>query len=273
MNVEALVITTYPGHFLLTASTIQSYLKHNPKIPVVVVVDDLSNFAWPDYLADCCQLYKHTVIPVSRLDGINQFGHAPWYRQQMVKLHLDQLIPYNNWLSVDGDICFQEPLRTQAVFYTHSPGGPIQQKQNAYVQKVLGIESVGIWAYGSQMCVSNPPIRFLTRQLLGSLRHHITQTHNQSTMELHLKLMGDQYSVSEWELIENFRTHVLNEPCNLIQYHTHQIGNEPKYSPKYPKYWCLTCYATDQEVGRAWFEQQDIRVSDSVWSKLIKISR
>lgn len=270
MNVEALVITTYPGHFLLTASTIQSYLKHNPKIPVVIIVDDLSNFAWPGYLDDCQELYSHQVIPVSYLPGINQYKHAPWYRQQIVKLYLDQLITYNNWLSVDGDICFREPLRTQAVFYTVSPGGSTQQKQNAYVQKALGIASPGIWAYGKQLCVSNPPIRFLTRQLLKNIRQHITQIHQKTLMELHLELMGDQYSVSEWELIENFKTHVLNESCNLVQYHTYQIGNEPKHPAKH---WCLTCYATDQEVGRTWFEQQDIKVSDSMWAKLIKISR
>ena len=270
MRPEALVITTYPGHFYLTATTIQSYLKHNQSLPIVVIADDLSEWAWPSYAYDCATTYGCEIVSARTLQKLHKFAHAPWYRQQMIKLHLDQILPFDSWLSVDGDIVFVEPLRVLADYYTHSPGGDIQKKQNAYVSRVLGLDKVGIWAYGQQLCMSNPPIKHLNKNLLIQLRDHVQKLHQTDMFDLHLTLMGHEYSVSEWELIENFKCHVLQKDLQLVKYNTHLIGNSQQTRPKHC---CLTCYSTDQEIGLGWFERQGIAVSDTIWQRLTEITR
>lgn len=276
---DPLVVLTYPGHFLLTALTIQSFLKHNTADSVYVIVDDLSRFCWPDYVEDCKQLYANaTILLVSDLAPAAEFTN-PWIRQQVVKLYLDQLLPFDRWMFSDGDVEYFFSVPTDCVPFTITRGGDTQTQQNDYVARVLGIDSPGIYTEHPdmnwepetcwhQVCVSNPPFRTMHASVLAQLRAHVEHLHNQSTAQLHV----NESMASEWELIANFQSNVVGQPIDLVYYPTVSMIDPCPIADSQPNY-CATCYNTDIDFGRQWWHSKGIVVTDQVWKKLSNIAR
>ena len=275
-----LVVLTYPGHFLLTALTIQSYFQHNAQTSVIVVVDDLSPYTWDSYVADCQELYSTTIICTSSLPEAHKFSSG-WIRQQIVKLYLDQLISKDVWFFTDGDVEYQAPAPTESIPYVFTRGGPVQDQQNNYVAKLLGIESpVGIYAehphmdwepgtHRHQVCVSNPPFRTMHSSTLRQLREYIKNLHGMELVEIHQTLKNDTYSVSEWELIASFQINILKENIPIVYYPTVPTGSNRGS----PFDYCATCFTTDSEFGREWWQSKGFTVSDEIWQILSKISK
>lgn len=274
-----LVVLTYPGHFLLTALTIRSYLEYHTPTKIIVVADDLSPYAWSTYLTDCQNLYQTRVIPVSQMPPAKQFNNG-WIRQQIIKLYLDRIIDTDTWFFTDGDVEYCCPAPLNAIPYVITRGGPTQDQQNNYVAKLLKIEHpVGIYAEHPdmnwdpatrrhQVCVSNPPFRTMDKSTLRQLRKHVEDHHGIGIIEAHHKLNGD-YSVSEWELIASFQLRVLKEDIPVIYYPTVPIGDDRGS----PFDHCATCYNTDREYGREWWKSKGIEVSDQIWQEVVNISK
>lgn len=298
MNNLPLVILTYPGHFLLTALTIKSFLLHNSTTSITIVVDNLSRYCWPEYVAECEKFYKTlaktvSIVTVSQLPEAHVYNQPTngWIRQQIVKLHLDKLIEYPVWFFTDGDTQFYFPVPVDLVPYTITNcTDDIRPRQNLYVAKMLDIPNPGIitqhphmdWApeCRSQVCVSNPPFRTMQAVTLQKLRQHIRKLRGQDIPQAHTWLYDTMHIAgcdapfieSEWELIENFRAHVLHEDLNLIYYPTVPWTDRAANHTNNIEF-CTTCFASDAQLGRSWFEQQDILISDSVWQRLEQISK
>jgi len=265
---QPLVILTYPGHFLLTALTIQSYLQHHTPSSVTVVADDLSPHSWSGYLDHCAQQYNCKVIPTSSILEAVAFSNNHWIRQQIVKLHLDLVLDTDCWFFTDGDVeyCFSVPYNT--VPYSIVRGGSERTLQDQYVATMLGIANPGIQAthpdidwnqdHLDQVCVSNPPFRTMHADVLRQLRTYVQQLHNRSFVELHQQW---KHLMSEWELIANFQTHILKQPIELIYYPTVPLSIVYNNQPNQPNY-CGTSYQGDSEFDAIWWQQkgiQDIR--------------
>ena len=273
---QPLVVLTYPGHFLLTVLTIQSYFHHHPPVPITVIADDLTDSCWESYIEDCCHLYKSTVIPVSSIIVATQFN-AGWIRQQAVKLYLDQVLDYDNWFFTDGDVEFHFPAPKNVIPYVITRGGLIQQQQNNYVSKILGIANPGIWAEHPdmnwqsgtcrhQVCVSNPPFRTMTANTLIKLRTHIEQLHKQPLTRL---LLNADQSLSEWEILASFQNIILKENIPVVYYPTTLIGKNNKSHLNY----CSTCFTTDSAFNRSWWQEKNIAVNDRIWNNIVNISK
>jgi len=274
---QPLVVLTYPGHFLLTALTIQSYFRHHPQVPVTVVADDIDANAWPEYLSDCADLYAPAnIIPVSQLSQAQAFQHEGWIRQQIVKLYLDQVLPFDTWFFTDGDIEFNAPVPHNAVPYTITRGGSTQDQQNEYVSTLLKV-TPGVFAE-QQVCVSHPPFKTMRAQDLIQLRSYVEQQvgcdfinwHQQHITHFGGDLNPDgtpRYLMSEWELLATFQTAVLKQDIGLTQFQTdYTIGKEPKI--------CGTCFCTDSAFGRDWWHNYaGITVDNSIWDIVSKISK
>lgn len=268
-----LVILTYPGHYLLTALTIQSYLKYHQPAKIIVVADDISHQAWPTYITDCKQLYKTQLIPTSSIPEAVKFSGTGWVRQQIIKLHLDQILDLDNWFFTDGDIVFLHTVNPMDIPYSIPYFGEQTQKQNEYVSELLVSNSVGVTKNGQQVCVSNPAFRTMERSTLQQLREYIKIKHNQTIAELHQPyLSSNSIGVSEWELIENFKQHILGIELNLIKYAPHDISNA-NADLNFFSHQFLTCYSTDYGFGQDWFAEQGVTVSDEIWQILSNISR
>jgi len=271
---QPLVVMTYPGHFLLTALTIQSYFQHHPLVPITVIADDLSKFGWNTYIKDCHQFYNSKIIPVSSI--LPDFNVTDgWIRQQAVKLHLDQVLPYDTWFFTDGDVEFHFSAPHDTTPYTFTKGGQLQQDQNACVSTLLDTTNPGIWAEHPhmdwdpktrrhQVCVSNPPFRTMKAETLTKLRQHVQQIHNTSLAQL---LIGANHSFSEWELLASFQNTILKENIPTVYYPTTPIGEHNTGSIHH----CSTCFTTDSAFSRDWWKEKNILVTDNLWNHIVNI--
>lgn len=278
---EPLVVLTYPGHFMLTALTIQSYLKHHNPRDILVVVDDISGHAWPEYVDDCKNFYQQKIITASSLDFLKKESSG-WVRQQLLKLYLDQLTGFSSWFFTDGDIVFRYPASTNIVPFSIVRGGDVRERQNNFVKTMLGLDTVGIYAQHpdidwepnntTQVCVSNPPFRSMLAQDLVALRTHVDTLHKRSFQQVWVECVQSfDCLVSEWELLENFKTYVQQQPSELMYYpscpkdHVKTKESDPDF--------CEHHFVSDAEFGRKELEHQGIKVSDRIWHHLEKISK
>jgi len=269
-----LVVLTYPGHFLLTVLTIQSYLKYHPTPNrVIIVVDDLSNKVWPSYIEDCHELYSKLIPGVeirqtSSMPQAHKFVSG-WIRQQIVKLYLDTIVDEVQWFFTDGDIVFLHDFDPTQTPYTL----PVpSEDQNNYIKNLLGIPKGGIFVNDQQVCVSDPPFKIMDRQVLVELRKHIETIHNRSTDDIHLEYKNEKSTtVSEWELIDSFKQYVLGQELNLIRYAPHRLDNIPDNLTFFTHQF-FTCYSSDSAFTRQFFQEHGVLVSDDIWQILSKIS-
>jgi hypothetical protein len=290
MHQQPLVILTYPGHFLLTANTINTYLKyHNPQ-DVIVIIDDVSPYAWPEYVQDCSAFYNTKVITTSVLSEASALRRSPWVRQQIVKMYLDKILPWDNWFFSDGDVQFNFAVSDAITPYSLTKGGLVQQQQNRYVRELLDIDCPGIFVDHphnntgdgttlKQVCLSNPPFRFFNADTLRNLRHYVEELHKKNFLEIHQHIdlidrhvypNDPTYSISEWELLASFLQYIKGQDLNLKYYPSYPMNtvadNLLQDQPHYVNIFC----GTDVELGRDWFDSRNIRCTDRIWIEVGK---
>ena len=270
-----LVVLTYPGHFLLTALTIKSYLEYHPTpSKLIIVLDDLSSQVWPSYYNDCTQLYSVLVpsckiLLTSAIPQAHKFASG-WIRQQIVKLYLDTIVEHDQWFFTDGDIVFLHAVDYESIPYSL----PIPtDSQNNYICRLLGISQGGVFVNGDQVCMSDPPFRTMSKKVLIDLRNHVEMIHKRPLDEVHLDYQNEKaINVSEWELIESFKKYITQENLNLVRYAPHRLENIPD-NLNFFTHQFLTCYNSDSKFGREFFQKWNVNVSDDLWQILSNISR
>lgn len=281
------VILTFPGHFFQTQLCVQSLLKHYPEvIKLSFVLDDVQSSPWSRYRIDFADAVSSKIyIPsqtlyCSDMPKINSCV-AGWWRQQLVKLTLDRILPDDEWFVVDGDVIFQSRCEVQnrvPIAKKYDLNNRWNKMCELYVKGVLGTTQ-GIMLYQDQPVVTSAiPFRYLSRELLSDLRHHVQCRWNNDFVDLHLAWFQDQtivadidpptrWVMSEWELIECFRRLIQQ---NLLPYQ--DLGSGYQLDACVPADACqqqifLHSYQRDPEIGRRWFEDQGLIIDDSTWQQ------
>jgi hypothetical protein len=277
-------VLTFPGHFFQTALCIQSLLHYYPECTdrITVIADDVQCEPWSGYVSDLRQYLGdlYPVMPVSALPQIRDCV-AGWWRQQLIKLTIDQILPGTQWFVVDGDVIFRSRCDVQDRV-------PISRRYDAtsrwsqmcinYVRGALGTDQ-GIMHDQDQPVITSPvPFRHLDRDLLQALRDHVESRFHGNFVDLHLGWFQDQtivadidpptrWVMSEWELIECFRQMVLGQ-----QLPYHELGSG--YQTDVDLYKVNGCngiflhsYQRDTVIGRSWFRDQGIAVPDPIWQQ------
>jgi hypothetical protein len=262
------VILTYPAHFYQTCGTLASIRQHLPQIQnTVVVIDDISNLAWPSYVSDCQHQYTRAeLIPASGIPGIADLRRWPYVRQQVIKLMLDLVIPSERWWFLDGDVTingalpsgvFGSRLRYQGVSLDQRDPMPGEKSSQIlfYIRYMLALDFRGFWdEEGLLITTSHPPVHEMRADVLRTLRHHIIERHHQNTVQSHLSIARDpRMSVCEWDLIECFRQQVMAEPADFNLDLARLID---------------TTWSSDRELGLKWFQSRDIDPDPVIWDQL-----
>jgi hypothetical protein len=225
------VITTFPGYFFSTALCLQSVNTHLPGLPIDIVIDDFDLDCWPSY-TDNCQQYLTSQFPdlaltfhkFSALDRVDQARAGGWFRQQLIKLYLDQIVSQDHWLVVDADVVLLDCPDLATIPALPQSPGPIDHGNRHYVQYLLGTAQPWLGHEHEFLCASGIPIRYISRDLLVNLRQHVETLHQTNFLELHTEAiacqdivafdpMGIKPVMSEFQLIEVYRN----------QYHTHPL--------------------------------------------------
>ena len=268
----------------MTALCLRSIRKHYPDISQIYVLYDDMAPAWPGYEQDCQTLYTGAILkPYTDLSGLDQCD-VGWWRAQLVKLHVDLMLPEDEWLVVDGDVIFDEHVELRDI----SPYSPwVAQRDNIldsmvthYVDHMLGQPRcrLSVPEY-STIITSIIPFRWLDREQLTSLRDHVCRATGRGDMlAYHCELFrnqgivgyvpeGDRMVMHEWELIEAWNH--LHRPG---RYRLEMTGAGYQMDLdttgfQHPRFRHNSL--RDRDLGRPWFERQDIQVADDVWAKIM----
>lgn len=269
MKIDRVVITTFPGYFFITVLCLRSVKKYLSHLPINIIIDDFDLAHWPTYVSDCHH-YLSTEFPdcnfnfklFSQLPKVDDARHGGWFRQQLIKLHLDQLVEDNNWLIVDADVIFREEPRFNTIpAVIHKTATPIDLGNRIYVKSMLNIPDPYLGPETEYWCASGVPFRQLSKDLLTKLRQHVETVHNKNFLELHNSLMtgneivafdpaGQSMVMSEFQLIEVFRNRCYEKLP--VQPGTSKFEHDS---------------VKDWRRDRAWFERQQVKVTDQLWQQ------
>lgn len=281
------VIITFPGHFFQTHLTVDSVARHYPEIEhITFVLDDVDAGPWTQYqqdfasaMQDRCRV-PHRYILVSDLDPINTCV-AGWWRQQLVKMTLDQILPDQRWFVVDGDVIFDTRCEIQdrlPISYSFNAATNWGKMSMAYVRDVLGIEK-GYLEEGNRAAVTSPvPFRYLDRDLLVRLRQHVSHRFDKDFVRCHLDWFENQtivadidppnrWVMTEWELIESFRRHVLGVQLPFAEVGSGYALDIDTSDKQEGKNLFRHAYQRDTEIGREWFRYLTIDADEITWQR------
>lgn len=275
------VTLTFPGHFFQTALSIQSVHRFYNPDKHYIILDDLEQGVWGSYAKDAQEFYGpgYVYLLTSDIPKMSQ-TLSGWWRQQLIKLTIDQLIDGNEWLLVDGDVVFDSfceykniiPIDTTPL----DDSNIVEPLTVNYVKKLLGCDKGHLY-YDGRPCLSSPiPYRYLTEELLVGLRQHVEQRFKKDFVDLHIGWFHDQtivgahddlskLSMSEWELIEIFKKEILNDQSHFLP-----IG--PGYSLlmqtsdldiSHGVY--RHGYIRDAQIDKSWFASQGLSLTDTLW--------
>lgn len=289
MNFDCYAITTWPGYCFQTALCIRSIAKHFPNRPIHVIVDTNHNTGhpvatpWPDFDQDIKQyigsqniqaeIVWHTVNEVPAIDQCS----VGWWRQQLVKLCLDQYLPGNSWLVIDADIIFDKALTFDCVpvkvdRFWALENDSITVGNRLYVKHLLNSEVVNLTYQGFPACASAVPFRQLNRKLLTNLRNHVEQIHQQDFVQMHVDMFESQQIVgydpecrsmvmSEFELIEVYRLMTDPLPVEPVHFdHTFTLECVGDHRFRHSS-------LSDWALGQEWLQAQHLQISDDLWQK------
>jgi hypothetical protein len=267
MKIDRVVVTTFPGYFFITVLCLRSVKKYLPHLPVDIIIDDFGLDHWPNYVDDCQQYLRSefsdldlNFLLFSQLSKVDDARHGGWFRQQLIKLHLDQLIKGDDWLSVDADVIFKEYPNLNIIPVTKTSADAIDSGNRLYVKYMLNVDQPFLGNDADHLCASGVPFRYLSRKLLTQLRQHVEQNHRKNFLQLHLDLMttgkivafdpdAQKMIMSEFQLIEVYR----NQFCNndfVIKIGTSAFDHDS---------------VKDWHRSREWFESQGVTVTDQHW--------
>jgi hypothetical protein len=277
-------VLTFPGHFFQTAASIQSLLQHYPEYTdhITIIADDVQCAPWSDYVQDLQQYFdeRYHVVPVSTLPGIRDCV-AGWWRQQLIKLTLDQILPDDAWFVVDGDVIFQSRCDVQGripISRRYDETSRWSQMCVNYVKAVLGINQGNMHDQGQPVITSPVPFRCLDRDLLQSLRFYVETRFAGDFVDLHLQWFQDQtivadidpptrWVMSEWELIECFRQMVQGHNLPYLELGSGYQTDVDLNTVNEANGVFLHSYLRDTMIGAQWFQNHGISVDDGIWQK------
>lgn len=287
---DTAVVVTFPGHFFLTRLCTQSIERCYPEIrKIYVVYDQVTAEHWPDYLSDCQQFYTpgigvvYEFVSFDQIDsGISQCKIG-WYRQQLIKCCLDQVLPEGSWLVVDGDVIFDQHVAVDSVIPVQQH--PLTYKTNPitlmvlnYLKTVTGQPDHFLMSDGHYYTTSSIPFRAISRNMLRELRRvveanvsanfvswHVDQVHRQE-----LIVYNDQPTkmiMHEWELIESIH-HLIDpgsRPLLILGPGNDTLHVNDQHSIMQFRHG----YYKDAELPEAWLREQLLDFDDVLWQKAV----
>lgn len=254
MNIDRIVLTTFPGYFYSQIKCLRSIQKYAAGFPIDIIIDDFDIQHWPSYVDDCKQYVQFnfpeadiTFYQFSNFTGMAHVRTGGWFRQQLVKLYLDKFVTGNKWLLVDADVEFVEPIRLDTISATVSDQpDPINVGNRLYVKFMLDTNTPWVVNEHEYWCMSSVPFRYLQRDLLTGIRDRVESIHNKSLFDLHLELFeqdklvafdpnGATMIMSEFQLIELFRNSYYHSPLPIGKFTASNFKHSSIKDWNYPR--------------------------------------
>lgn len=272
------VVLTYPGHFLLTTLTLRSIWQHFPEIKkITVLADDIAESTPPSYISDCENKYQCEIVPLSQFEFLHPFANNGWIRQQIAKLHLDLILNSSSWFFSDGDIGFTSHIPfgcTPHGFLTVDPvANPVEYDrtiaEERYIKELLGDGPIMIPELlqpDSRLCTNVAAFRDMNADLLVSLRQYVEHRLDVNFIDKHYNAARNpNYLISEWELIESYRTIILKQTPDWFFCPPVDYNNFFETLPAgHPRPYFYTIYGGDGNLSKDWWDRIEEHLSSKI---------
>jgi hypothetical protein len=281
------VILSFPGHFYQTHLTVRSLIANYPEVRhLTFVLDDVHLGSWSQYVSD----FDKSIRQIGSMSfDINLMSSMPsissceagWWRQQLIKLTLDLILPDPGWFVVDGDVLFDARCDVS----NHVPISRRGDNSAAwdlmcvnYVKNLLGIGPGAILDQDERVGTSPIPFRYLSRDVLQGLRRHVEYRFGKDFLQAHLDWFADQtivahwdpadrWVMSEWELIECYRRYVLKQFLPLLDLGPGYSLDTDIQSLSYKNRLFRHAYRRDTEMPLQIFPNNGQDVDNIIWHK------
>jgi hypothetical protein len=297
VNPDAIVVINYPGHCISTVATLNRIYKLTQwECPTYIIIDDYSEQyqQWPTYEEDLRTLLdlnfpdkEINFLHFSKID-LSDFEDG-WYRQQFVKLYLDEFIKEHLMFVVDEDVILDQiPDRDVVPWakFTMDDDELFQRMSDNYKQFMLGIDDARIMVNGEWRFTHHAPVRWLTRRDTGLLRMYVQGKHNQLFMKLHKDLVeqervvpgiGHDHSamiMTEWDLIEAWRLYIDKQDLRFEHWPPYPIDEQvDQNNNAIPKTIIRTFYGTDKDIPVKWLEEERLTIPKNILDKTQSLER
>lgn len=214
-----LAILSYPKNYHITQVAIRHAIKYIPNITEVAIIWDDSHPEKPlaplnqvMRLPIPCYSYSWSALPNIEYDGNN------WAGQQLIKLHMDLLIPSEDFIIFDGDLILNQPIDPANILYSSN----IPQTHGRYdhVAELLGL---GVYEF------STCPMMYVKAQWLRNIRK-LCETNCHTTIDKKLlsafnkaQSVNQTNWLTEWNVIARYQLQVLKLPRKIEYFHRHWI--------------------------------------------------
>ena len=231
-----------------------------PGANITIIADDCSELAWTSYFVDCCQTYNLPIIPVSTVSKIAAVMPG-WLRQQLVKMHIDLYVGFDDLFLVDGDTIFYDYIPYMVVPFQSIDLMEVDLHQSEYVSLTLKRPFKRFTHEGREGIVNFPGFRETNVVWWKELRRFIEKNHYQSVIDYHAQYKPLN-GVSEWELLEQFKSQILKIPANLQVFSNAELSEETMPTNIH----FATSWNSDKYYSTSWWQKQGIELA--AWDKL-----
>jgi hypothetical protein len=197
----------------------------------------------------------------------------------MVKFFIDYLLPdIETWFFSDGDMFFFDTTPAETPYSYVNGYNPAWINYVADTLKIDPALVKHISAIETQddITVSTPPWRLMSAKVLKDLRSHVENIHSVDFIQYHYNYASkhgeQQCTWSEWELIELYQSRVLNQPTQL-KFCPPMLFQHEKPTKNLPFTISMSNLPSEMAMGRSWFEQMGVPVSDDHWQKASRIKK
>jgi len=284
MTPDAIAVITYPGHCVTTLLTVKNLIKTTDwQVPVYLFVDDIGQQynSWNgDYIQDIREFYNFDFRVVKFSEFAWPYIWDGWLTQQLVKLNIDRFLPGDLWYVTDGDVYIKEMLTYGSTPFNYVPhrNKLIHAQNRSYLQHILKTPNILLEKDNRLLFTHHAPFRWVEKQHLLRLREYVSKVHVNDFNLVHLQLIkqeriigfgptAESLSMTEWDLIEVFRTNVLGEDIGLEFWPLRIDADVENQS----KFW--TFFGTDKDIDSTWFEKFDVQIPQNIQEKISTISR
>lgn len=196
-----LAVMTYPKHYHISQIAINHALKHIPNIKEVAIIWDNTHDEKPsaplNEVISCavpCYVYPWSAI-------ISNDNVKGWLGQQLVKLHLDNVID-KPCVILDGDLIINQDIDPRSITYANAL--PRQHAKFRHINEILGL---GAYDFGS--C----PFMYVEPYWLKNIRY-LCETHSHTDIVSRF-IQYQSPALNEWDLIATYIFQVLKIPRRI----------------------------------------------------------
>lgn len=276
-----LVFVSYPYHYHITLVSIKTVvsLYQDEITSITVMFDDIdarlnSKINFIEHMhRDLASLgIKATIIPFSQYDKFVDFGNG-WERQQLIKLNLHKILPYDQWVCIDADSIFQEKIELEKLYIHSKDGYGSLPQAYALSNYVLDLNYQKYQHDGLTLdTLAGITVRHIRSSMLAQLEEYIYKLHGCDIADIlrsfTLKANRSNYfELAEYDLMAYFEIFIIKQHAPIVDLGFRYVSTNELETIEFPNNPVIILTGRDNLLA-GWYHKHGIQINHEVASAL-----